>query len=267
MKQNKRDFRELWAEAVEAKQSLLCVGIDASEAGQRQTTSIPEGANKVDWTLEIIDQIAPYAAAVKINRNYYKDISRVEMQAITRRIRSLGMLSIDDSKLADIGDTNAAAIYHAVQEGYDAMTYAPFPGNTAQTAAEAKRQGLGLIQLVLMSNPEYQVMKSIAVNGQPFYQFLAQEAVNADVEGVVVGAPSANNHIEQAELDWLSERLSKATILVPGIGAQGGDIAPILNRFGKRAILNVGRAIIYAAKPADEARRFRDIIRTELAQF
>lgn len=261
------DFRDDWAKAVEAKQSLLCVGIDASEPGQRSSQSIPPGQDKLSWTLEIVDAVAPYAAAVKINRNYYKDFSRSEMSDLTARIRSHGMLSIDDTKLADIGDTNAAAIYHAKAEGYDSLTYAPFPGNTLGTAAEAKRQKLGLIMLVLMSNPEYKVMKSIDVGGRPFYQFLAEEAVKADVEGVVIGAPSPDNHITIAELDWLADKLVKPTILVPGIGAQGGDIAPILRRFGKRTIVNVGRSIIYAGNPEAEAKRFRDLIQAELAQF
>ncbi len=261
------DLRQKWAEAVERKSSLLCVGIDPSEAGQRSKQSLPAGINKVDWTIEIIDRVAPYTAAIKLNRNYYKDVSRAEMQMMTTRMREHGMLSIDDTKLADIGDTNAAAIYHAVAEGYDSLTYAPFPGNTQGTAEEAKRQKLGLIMLVLMSNPEYQVMKDISVKGQAFYQFLAQEAVRCDVEGVVIGAPSAGNHITMQELDYLAERLKTQLILVPGIGAQGGDIAPILHRFGKRTMVNVGRGIIYASDPAKEAKAYRDAIASELAQF
>lgn len=261
------NFRDDWARVSLAKDSLLCVGIDASEPGQRSKLSIPEGANKVDWTLSIIDQVAPYSAAIKINRNYYKDLSRSDMQRICKRIRNLDMLSIDDTKLADIGDTNAAAIYHAAVEGYDSMTYAPFPGNAQQTAEEAKRQKLGLIMLVLMSNTEYGTMKDILVKGQPFYQFLADEAVKADVDGVVVGAPSQGNHISIEELDYLAKKLRTQTILVPGVGAQGGELAPILQRFGRRTILNVGRAIIYAENPAMEAKGFRDKIRAELAQF
>lgn len=261
------DFRQEWARTVASKKSLLCVGIDASEAGQRASHSIPEGQSKQNWTLDLIDAVAPFASAVKINRNYYKDLSRTEMATLTERIRSHGMLSIDDTKLSDIGDTNAAAIYHAKAEGYDSLTYAPFPGNTLATAQEAKRQKLALIMLVLMSNPEYQRMKSLSVDGQPFYQFLADEAVKADVEGVVIGAPSPGNHITSSELDWLSQRLLTQTILVPGIGAQGGDIAPILRRFGQRTIVNVGRSIIYAQDPKAEAKRFRDLIQSELAQF
>lgn len=262
-----KNFREEWARVSALKDSLLCVGIDASEPGQRSSLSIPENVSKVEWTLRIIDQVAPYTAAIKLNRNYYKDLSRVEMRRICSRIRELDMLSIDDTKLADIGDTNAAAIYHAHEEGYDSLTYAPFPGNSFQTALEAKKQGMGLIMLVLMSNPEFKGMKDIQVEGRPFYQYLAEEALRADVDGVVIGAPSQGNHIRSEELDWLAKKLVTQTVLVPGVGAQGGDIAPVLQRFGRRTLVNVGRTIIYAENPAEEAKRFRDIIRAEIAQF
>ncbi|MBC7660703.1 MAG: orotidine 5'-phosphate decarboxylase [Chitinophagaceae bacterium] len=262
-----KNFRGLWADAVERKSSLLCVGIDAAEPGQRGAQSYPQGVGKLSWTLGIVDAIAPYAAAVKINRNYYKDFSRSDMQILTQKIREHGMLSIDDTKLADIGDTNAAALYHASQEGYDALTYAPFPGNALQTAEQAKSQGIGLIMLVLMSNPEFKLMKDALIGGLPFYEYLAHQAEKGDVDGVVIGAPSVHNHITIDELDKLATILTTATILVPGIGAQGGDIGPILQRFGRRAIVNVGRAIIYAADPAQVAKQYRDQIATELAQF
>ncbi len=266
MNTQSKNFRKLWAEAVSHKSSLLCVGIDAAEAGQRTSSSVPAHTSKLEWTLDIIDKIAPYAAAVKINRNYYKDLSRAEMRTITGRIRQHGMLSIDDSKLADIGDTNAAAIYHAAQEGYDALTYAPFPGNALQAAEQARQQNIGLIMLVLMSNPEFKLMKKAQIEGQDFYLYLAEQAAQGDVDGVVIGAPSATNHIQANELDGIAKRLGSATILVPGIGAQGGEIGPILQRFGKRTIVNVGRAIIYAADPAAEARHYRDQIQKELAR-
>lgn len=267
MTTKQKNFRERWAEATSLKNSLLCVGIDAAEPGQRSSRSIPENVSKLDWTLAIIDQIAPYAAAVKINRNYYKDLSRADMQMLTTRVRKHGMLSIDDTKLADIGDTNAAAIFHAAEEGYDALTYAPFPGNALQAAEQAREQNIGLIMLVLMSNPEFKLMKDARIDGKPFYQYLAEQAAKGDVDGVVIGAPSASNHIQTVELDAIARELTSATILVPGIGAQGGEIAPILKRFGKRTIVNVGRAVIYAKDPAAEAKLYRDQIQQELAQF
>lgn len=254
------NFREQWQATVAKKQSLLCVGIDAAEAEQRGQGKVPAGVSKVDWTLGIVASVAPYAAAIKLNRNYYKDIARHEMQEINAQIHRLGMLSIDDCKLADIGDTNDAGIYHARVEGFDALTYAPFPGNTLQAAAQAKTHGIGLIALVLMSNPEFGTMKNARFGDQPFYMYLAQQCAAAQTEGIVIGAPSASNHIAMEEIAAIAGLHPQTTVLVPGIGAQGGELGPILEHFGSRTIANVGRAIIYAADPAREARAYRDMI-------
>ncbi|WP_141731939.1 orotidine 5'-phosphate decarboxylase / HUMPS family protein [Oligoflexus tunisiensis] len=254
------DFRQKWLAAVQRKNSLLCVGIDPAEAAQRHGKQMPDGVNKTDWTLSIIDAVAPYTAAIKLNRNYFKDISRDAMRSLNDRIHAQGMVSIDDSKLADIGDTNDAGIYHAKQEGFDAITYAPFPGNTLQAGAQAKAHGLGLIPLVLMSNPEYQLMKSALIQGEPLYRFLAKQAAEAQAAGIVIGAPSSGNHITIEEISEVARILPEALVLVPGIGAQGGDIAPILRIFGQRTIANVGRAIIYAQDPAQEAKTYRDML-------
>jgi orotidine 5'-phosphate decarboxylase subfamily 2 len=254
------DFRQKWLEAVQRKKSLLCVGIDPAEAAQRHGHQMPDGVSKTEWTRSIIEAVAPYTAAIKLNRNYFKDISREAMRSLNDRIHALGMVSIDDSKLADIGDTNDAGIYHAKQEGFDAITYAPFPGNTLQAGKQAQAHEVGLIPLVLMSNPEYRLMKTALINGEPLYRFLAHQSAEAKAAGIVIGAPSPGNHITLEEISEVARILPEALVLVPGIGAQGGDIAPILGIFGQHTIANVGRAIIYAKDPAQEARTYRDMI-------
>ncbi len=253
-------FQAQWLETVRRKQSLLCVGIDAAEPGQRNEKALPSDLSKVEWTLGIIDQVAPYAAAIKLNRNYYKDISRSEMQRINARIHAHDMLSIDDSKLADIGETNDAGIYHAKAEGFDAITYAPFPGNTLQACAQADKHAIGLIVLVLMSNPEYRLMKEARIGEQPLYLHLAKQVAEGKAAGIVIGAPSDSNHITAHEIEEVAQLLPESLVLVPGIGAQGGELGPILAQFGDRTIANVGRAIIYHQDPAGEAKAYRDRI-------
>ena len=251
-------FKDHWLETQARKRSLLCVGIDAAEAQQRSQGHVPSGLSKEAWTLRIIEQVAPYAAAIKLNRNYYKDLSREAMRTLTDSIHHHDMLAIDDCKLADIGETNDAGIYHTASEGFDALTYAPFPGNTQQAAAQAKHHKVGLIALVLMSNPEFQTMKTARVGDKPFYMYLAEETARAAVEGIVIGAPSAGNHITIDEIAAVARLHPSTLVLVPGIGAQGGEIGPILQHFGSRTIANVGRAIIYADNPAVMAAQYRD---------
>ncbi|MBI4148123.1 orotidine 5'-phosphate decarboxylase [Candidatus Woesearchaeota archaeon] len=144
-------FAQKWKQTVELKNSILCAGLDPAEYGQREN-SIPHGIDKHLWCMRFVLDVSPHCAAVKINRNYIKDFSREETKTLVQRTHNLGMLAIDDSKLVDIGETNDAGFYHAQEEGFDAVTYAPFPGNTQEAVKQAHAKGLGLIGLVLMSN-------------------------------------------------------------------------------------------------------------------
>ena len=252
--------QDKWLAAVRAKNSLLCVGIDPAESGQRGTDIMPPGQSKQDYALQLIEVVAPFAAAIKLNRNYFKDVSRAEMQAVTARIHALDMIAIDDSKLADIGDTNDAGLFHAAREGFDLVTYAPFPGNVAAACAGARAHGVGLITLVLMSNPEFRVIKEATIAGQKGYEYFAAEAARGDSAGIVIGAPSAHNHITEEEVRRVRELVGERLVLVPGIGAQGGDMAQIVRSFGDLTCVNVGRAVMCAADPGREARAFRDLL-------
>ena len=241
------------------KKSLLCVGIDPAEPGQRSGgDSLAEGVDKFEYCLDFIEKIAPYAAAIKPNRQYFKDLSREEMKKINAKAHSLGMVSIDDSKLADIGDTNAAGFYHARMEDFDAVTYAPFPGNIPSACSDAHNYGVGIIVLALMSNPEFQKIKNLEIEGQPAYIYFTKETVRNRGDGVVLGAPSPKNHITQDEILRIRENLDQGLVLVPGIGAQGGAMESIVSTFGKNAIINVGRAIFYSSEPEKIARDYQE---------
>lgn len=253
-------FRDKWLTAVDRKQSLLCVGLDPVEHGQRAGTTLARGQNKLDWCLDFVKKVAPYAAAIKPNRNYLKDFSRTDMKTLNDAIHHHGMVSIDDSKLADIGDTNDAGIYHAACEGYDAVTYAPFPGNIKETQNFADRHTVGLIVLVLMSNPEYEIIKNATIGGMKGFEYFATEVQRCGAAGVVIGAPSPKNHISLEEIRRVKDIIGSPLVLVPGIGAQGGDLLPILRTYGDHTIANVGRAILYAEDPAAEARQYQRMI-------
>ena len=255
-------FAQQWKEIVDKKNSILCVGLDPAEYGQRSDQSLPQGASKLEWCLSFIEKIAPFAAAVKPNRNYVKDLSRAELKTIVDCIHAKGMLAIDDSKLADIGETNDAGFYHARQEGYDAVTYAPFPGNTKEATAQAHAKGLGLIALVLMSNPEFEVIKNSTMRGLKGFEYFAVQAAEYGCDGIVVGAPSQSNHVKDEEVRRVHEIVGERLVLMPGVGAQGGEAKYILSVFGDNVIANVGRAILYASDPAKQAEKYRDMLNT-----
>lgn len=253
-------FAQRWKETVELKNSILCAGLDPAEYGQRGDGTLPQGVRKLDWCLDFVEKVAPFAAAVKPNRNYIKDFSREDTRTLVSRIHELGMLAIDDSKLVDIGETNDSGLYHSQQEGFDAVTYAPFPGNTREAVNQAHPRGLGLIGLVLMSNPEFEVIKNSTIRGMKGYEYFAFQVAEYGADAMVIGAPSEKNHIKDGEVRRVHEIAPEALVLMPGVGAQGGDAQYILSVFGDKVIANVGRAIMYAHDPAREASRYKEML-------
>lgn len=258
-------FKERWLKCVSQKKSLLCVGLDPAEVGQRDNPELTNSECKLEWSLRIIKAVAPFACAIKPNRNYYKDFSRSDMQTLTTAIHANDMLAIDDSKIADIGATVDAGLFHAKQEGFDAVTFAAFAGNTLEAAQSAAKHQIALISLVLMSNPEFVSTKSAEFNGEAGYEFFAHEASqHVAVEGVVIGAPSPQNHITPDEVARIKSIIGDRLVLMPGIGAQGGEMDFMLKTFGRRLIVNVGRAIFQAQDPAVVAREYCEKLRLSL---
>lgn len=243
------NFREKWQETVSRKKSNLCLNIDAAEAEQRPEQNIGS-EDKLTWAKRLIDETAHAIAAIKPNRQYYKDFSRAQMLELNSYAKDHGLLSIDDSKVADIGSTNDSAFYHAQKEGFDAITYAPFPGNIADACDQANKRNIGLIPLALMSNPEFLLIKNLMIEKLPAYEYFARTAKMHNAAGVVVGAPSASNHITETELKKIREHIGEEmTVLVPGIGNQGGRIEVVHKIFGRSAILSIGRDVVYARDP------------------
>jgi orotidine-5'-phosphate decarboxylase len=276
-------FADKWDRAVQEKNSNLCIGLDPVEYWQRQDKTLPEGANKLEWCLAYIDKVAEFAAAVKPNRKFMADLSREDRKVLTDHIRARGLVSIDDEKLADIGDTNDSGLYHTWNEGYDAVTYSPFPGNVQEAAVQAHKRGLGLIGMCIMSNPEHKREKNkwveVAADEESEYNFtdlhlmegtqhvrqyvqLAKDAAKYNWDGIVIGAPSKKNHITEDEVRRINRYVGpRMKVLMPGIGTQQGEAQLIVDIFGwKNVIANVGSAVMYAKDPVSEAAKYRDML-------
>src|SRR3989344_6730405 len=117
-------FGEKWLESVDAKNSVLCAGLDPAEfAMGRGEEGLPESVednnDKLAWGIHYLEAVAPYCSAVKPNVQYWKNEGGMEALAVLCEYsKELGMIAIDDSKLADIGSTNDAGLYHAKQKGF-----------------------------------------------------------------------------------------------------------------------------------------------------
>jgi len=264
------NFEDKWYKAVAEKSSILCVGIDPAEHGQRPSRALPAGADKLAWCVDLVEQTAPYAAAIKPNRSYIEDFSRTQTRQLVQHTKSFGLVTILDRKAADIGSTLDSAIYHAAQEGFDAMTFVQFAGNWGSASKSALSHGVDLFSMILMSNPEYASIKGMpGGSGLPFYLHAARQTRLLGFAGGVIGAPSDSNHLTEDEITWAKAHLggdaSKKLILMPGIGAQGGEAEYMVKMFGDRLIVNVGRAVMYAGpdfnnSPAKAAEHYNSML-------
>jgi orotidine-5'-phosphate decarboxylase len=163
-----------------------------------------------------------------------------------------------DAKRGDIGSTAEQYAIEAFERyGADAVTLSPFMGFDS-VAPYLKHEGKGAFLLCRTSNPggsDLQGQRLADIEGQPFlYEHVAKLAqgpwnLNGQL-GLVVGATYP------AEIERVRELAPTVPLLIPGVGAQGGDAVATV-RAGWRAdapiIVNSSRAIIYASSGDDFA--------------
>ncbi len=285
-------FKEKWLDSVKEKNSVLVAGIDPAPFRMgRGPKGLPEETNKLEWTLDYVKAVAPYCAAVKPNIQYWKDSSDMEgLKKIVKFAKERGLLVIEDSKLADIGSTNDAGWFYAREKEVDAVTFSPFAGNIGEAAKQAESYGLGIITMCLMSNPQFEKEKNKLVEVDP-EGYREVDIVEVEIDGevvphvrqyvksasdakrygaeMVIGAPSENNHITDEEIETARLYAGEETlVLLPGVGAQGGEADLIWNHFGpERVMVNVGRGLMLAngsktthEEQAETAREYRETL-------
>ena len=218
-----------WQEVIDRQNSIVCAGLDPADFGMgRGEKGLPEGMDRHEWALRYVTTVAPFVAAIKPNVQYWKhDTGMRELREIVELAHRLGLLVIDDSKLADIGDTNDAGIYQSADKGFDAVTIAPYAGNMQKAQEQAEKHGIAAITMCLMSNDEYEKVKSdwvevddpngyepghiIDVEGVPHTRKYIQLAHDADVygiEGIVIGASRTLGEGETERLHPTDEEIA-----------------------------------------------------------
>lgn len=231
------------------KGPLLCVAIDPALPGQRR--AMTGSQDRVNFCVELVKQVADHCSVVKFNQQYLFGLTQNEHRRITDAAKKFGLISILDYKLCDIGDSVDSAIFHIANSGYDAFTFSPFAGNLGHATKSAHKVGVGIIALTLMSNPEASWIGGL-------FRKIANDVKKSGADGCVVGA---TGHVSRSDIrDVVRLAGGEKLFLVPGIGAQGGDAARVVNCFrdagAKNLLLVVGRSIIYADDPEKAAERY-----------
>jgi uridine monophosphate synthetase len=235
--------------------SLLCVGIDPPLETVPAEELFAFGRRIVDLTREA-------ACLYKPNIAFYeaRGIKGLEKLAeLITYIHDAGFPVLLDAKRGDISSTAAAYAQAAfAQWGAEALTVNPLLGRDGVEPFTAYADR-GVFILCHTSNPGAKELQELDVDGAPFYERVARLAGGWNTRGnvgLVVGAtfPEVLRRVRLIVPDmWF---------LLPGIGAQGGDLeaslGAALNAAGSGVIVNVSRAISDAADPREAARGYRD---------
>ncbi len=245
-------FQEKLLQIIADKNSLLCVGLDTDP--QKIPAVLKNEADPIfAFNKQIIESTADFAAAFKINIAFYEALGLSGWQSLQKTMNYLpgSVIKILDAKRGDIGNTAQMYARAAFDElKADAVTVNAYMGKDSAEPFLQKPEK-GVFFLCLTSNPGAQDFQYFCDGKEKLYEKVAQTINGWNTRGncaLVVGA----THPE--ELRDLRALVPELPFLIPGIGAQGGDLELAVrygtNKTGTNALYNSSRAIIYAA--ADE---------------
>lgn len=254
---------------------FVCVGLDPdySKLPQNLKNGASVEDNLFSFNQNIIDQTADLVCAYKLQSAFYEVFGEVGWKVLKKTALYIQEKYPDipiilDAKRGDIGSSNeayATAIFDYL--GFDAVTVHPYLGEEALEPF-LKRTDKGIIVLVRTSNPGAPEFQDLIIEGKgvPLYQVVAENVTknwnhNGNL-GVVVGATYPE------ELKKVREIVGDLPILIPGIGAQGGDIEETVkagqDSKGQGMIISSSRGIIFSDNPKQAALKLHGEIQAAL---
>ena len=257
---------EKYNQRVDAVNSLVCVGLD-SDFHKLPDHFKEKSQSQLEFNRHIIIETAEYASAYKFNIAFYEargsqGIDELASSVDYLRVSHPDILIICDAKRADLGNTSIAYVQAIFDHlGFDAVTLNPYLGRSAlQPFLDYADKGC--IILCRTSNQGSDEFQDLLIGDKPLWQVVAEKvASDWNVHNncmLVVGA----NHPQQ--LAQVRSVVGDMTLLIPGIGAQGGDIEPVINTGlncqNKGLIINSSRGIIFSNDPKNAAKSLRDQI-------
>ena len=237
--------------------TLLCVGLDPEPA--RFPAHLRGSDDAVfEFCRAIVDATADLVCAFKPQIAHFAALAAEEaLQRLIAHIHAThpGVPVILDGKRGDIGST----AQHYASEAFDryradAVTVNPYLGRDS-VQPFLDRADRGVVVLCRTSNPGSAEFQALDVGGRPLYQHVAQRVAD-DWNGndncmLVVGATWPG------ELAGVRAIVGDMPLLVPGIGAQGGDVEAVMKHgataAGDGLVISSSRAILYAGGDTDFA--------------
>ena len=248
-------------EQIKKKSSYLCVGLDTD------MQKIPKHILKADdpifeFNKQIIDATHEHCVAYKPNIAFYEALGAKGWESLRKTLEYIpkNIFTIADAKRGDIGNTSslyARAFFEYMN--FDSVTVAPYMGeDSIKPFLQFKDKWV--ILLAHTSNPgsaDFQLIES-KVTGRKLYEEVllkSKEWGSPDQLMYVVGATQSD------KVESIRKLVPDHFFLVPGIGAQGGDLEQV-SKYGMNKkcglLVNSARAIIYASADNDFARRAKE---------
>lgn len=218
---------------------FVCVGLDQSN---------------LELNKSIIDQTYDLVCAYKLNSAFFEAEGLHGRKSLEQTIDYIKKNHPDipiilDVKRGDIGNTNQGYVKDVFDNlGVDAVTVHPYLGKESLQPF-LERTDRGILVLVKTSNPGAAEFQDLKTDGKVLYQVIAEHVKDWGPNvGVVVGATYPE------ELKVIREIVGDMPILIPGVGAQGGDVAQLkagLDSKGQGIIVSSSRGIIFSDNPRE----------------
>ncbi len=262
------NFIEKLTTIARKNKSLLCVGLDPDPG------LMPDKVGIFEFNKAIIDTTSDLVCAYKPNLAFYEALGNEGLDALKHTVDYISedIPVIADAKRGDIGNT-AKAYAQAIFShfNFDATTVSPYLGfDSVEPFIQYRDKGVFI--LCRTSNAgaaDFQSLRCQVENGhRPLFEIVALKASQWNIHGnigLVVGATYPE------ELRLIRQNHPDMPLLIPGIGAQGGDLALTVrygvDAQGEKAIINSSRQIIYASREkdfAEAARRAASTLRDQI---
>lgn len=251
---------------IKSKKSFLCVGLD-SDINKIPGHLLSFDDPVFEFNKMIIDSTIEYAVAYKPNLAFYESRGIKGLQSLEKTMNYLEqfnneVFTIADAKRGDIGNTStqyAVSVFDKAASGFsfDAVTVAPYMGEDSVKPFLAF-EGKWAIILALTSNKgsdDFQLFEN-ATGKRLFEQVLERTSKWGNTDNImyVVGATKAEMLVDIRKL------VPDHFLLVPGVGAQGGDLQSVA-KYGLNnncgLLINASRSILFASSGTDFAQKAR----------
>jgi orotidine-5'-phosphate decarboxylase len=247
-------FNQTLRQRIRERKSMVCVGLDVDPA--RMPEPLRDKPDSLYRFLKaIIEATAGLVVAYKPNLAFYESLGVEGWDLLRRTLRLIpeGVIRIGDAKRGDIGSTAEKYASALFDLGFDAVTVNPYIGRDTVTPF-VRDSEKGCFLLCLTSNPSSRDFQYLHAEGKCLYEHVAERAGvwndNGNV-GLVVGATHPR------ELAGLRRIAPGLPFLIPGVGAQGGDLDAAVGQGAdaeaEMVVINSSRAILYASSGADYA--------------